>query len=100
MKIEKAIMLKTLKAGKTVWEKGTVLSAPVPADIVVEVQKDTGTVEVLEQGRDIQSKPVPVPKEKFKKATTTTTIRAIAQVEEKEKPKLKPKLKLKLRKKK
>ncbi len=98
MKIEKAIMLKTLKAGKTVWEKGTVISAPVPADIVAEVQKDTGTVEVLEQGRDIESKPVPVPKEKLKKATTTTTVQAIEQVEEKEK--LKPKLKLKLRKKK
>ena len=96
MKIEKAIMLKALKAGETVWDKGHVFNAPIPEIILTEIRKQTGTVKVLKQGRDIKVKPVPVTKSKLKKATTTTTIKA----EKEEKPKLKPKVKLKLRKKK
>lgn len=98
MKIEKAILLKALKAGDTVWDKGTIFpekdGAPIPEDILVEIRKQTGTVKVLKQGRDIKAKPAPVAKEKLKQATTTTTIK----VEKEEKPK--PKVKLKLRKKK
>jgi len=96
MKIEKVIMLKALKAGQTVWDKGTVLSAPIPEVILTEIEKMTGTVKVLKQGRDIKIKPVPVSKKKLKKATTTTTMK----VEKKANLKLKPKVQLKLRKKK
>lgn len=92
MKIERAILKKALKAGETVWDKGTIFSAPIPDIILNEIRKQTGTVKVLEQGREIVNTPVPVPKEKVKEATTTTTLK----VEEK---KAKPKIKLVKRKK-
>jgi len=96
MKIERVIMLKALKAGDTVWDKGTVLSAPIPDVILTEIRKRTGTVKVLEQGQEVVNKPALVPKEKTKKATTTTTVK----VEKKEVKIKKPKIKLVKRKKK
>lgn len=103
MKIEKVRVKTTLKAGSTVWPKGLILTEPLPKDILNEIYCDTGTVEILKQGRDVSNKPVLVSKMKLKKATTTTTIEETPlattttpppEVELKPKPKLKPKLKI------
>jgi len=74
MKIEKVLIKTTLKAGQIVWEKGMILTEPIPKDILNEIYRNTGMVEILKQGRDMSSKPVLVSKTKLKKATTTTTI--------------------------
>jgi len=77
MKIEKVRVKTTLKAGKTVWQKGLILTEPLPKDILNEIYCNTGTVEVLKQGRDISNKPILVSKMKLKEATTTTTVEEI-----------------------
>lgn len=98
MKVEKVRVKTTLKAGNIVWQKGDILTVPLPKDILNEVYCNTGTVEILKQGRDITNKPVLVSKAKLKKATTTTTIKekALATTTTAPpvvKPKAKPKLK-------
>ena len=102
MTIEKVLIKTTLKAGNLVWEKGCILTTPLPKDILAEIEANTGTIEILEQGRDISNKPVLVPKTKLKKATTTTTIKEEPMVTTttappvvKPKRKTKPKTKLK-----
>jgi hypothetical protein len=45
--IEKVIILKTLKSGKTIWEEGQVLFPPLPPDIIQEIDMETGTVKAL-----------------------------------------------------
>lgn len=47
MGIERVILLRTLKAGKSLWLEGTVLERPLPPDILKEVELGTGTVKVL-----------------------------------------------------
>ena len=94
MIIEKVILNTTVKAGKTVWEKGTILDAPLPEDILLEISNNTGTVKILKQGQNVElvkNISVLVQKEKLKNSTTTTTVEA-----KKEKPKLKLKPKVKL----
>ena len=78
MTIEKVLIKTTLKAGNVVWEKGCVLTAPLPKAILDEVNANTGTIEILKQGRDSYNKPVLVSRTKLKKATTTTTIKEVA----------------------
>ena len=102
MIIEKVLIKTTLKAGNMVWEKGQTLTAPIPEDILAEVKANTGTVEVLKQGRDLYNRPALVSKTKLKKATTTTTIEEEAGTTTttappvvKPKPKTKPMTKLK-----
>ena len=100
MTIEKVLIKTTLKAGNLVWEKGCVLTAPLPKDILAEIEANTGTTEILAQRRDLFNKPVLVPKTKLKKATTTTTIKEVVGVTTTTappvvKPKAKPKTKLK-----
>ncbi|MEA2067011.1 MAG: hypothetical protein U9O65_07990, partial [Thermotogota bacterium] len=73
MKIEKVRIRKTLKAGSSVWQKGMILTEPIPKAILNEIYCDASTVEILKQGRDVTSKPVLVSKMKLKEATTTTT---------------------------
>jgi len=99
MKIEKVRFNTTLKAGQTVWEKGSILtneSEPIPDDILEEIRRSTGAVTVLKQGRDVVNKPVLVQKEKLKEATTTTTVstKKEKKVSEKKVKKEKPKLKV------
>jgi len=102
MTIEKVLIKTTLKAGNVVWEKGCVLTAPLPKAILDEVNANTGTIEILKQGRNVSNKPVLVSKTKLKKATTTTTMKeetgtttTTAPPVVKPKPKAKPKTKLK-----
>lgn len=100
MKIEKVLIEKTLKAGDTVWEKGTVVDAPIPKEILNECSYGTGTVKILKQVREnvIKPTPAPVQKEKLEKATTATTVVAKEEkTEEKAKPKAKLKVKPKLK---
>lgn len=75
MKIEKVRVKTTLKAGKTVWPKGLILTEPLPKDILNEIYCDTGTIEILKQGRAASNKPILVSKMKLKEATTTTTMK-------------------------
>ena len=49
MKIEKVLIKTTLKAGQNVWQKGMVLTQPIPKDILNEIYSNTGTVEILKQ---------------------------------------------------
>jgi len=107
MKIEKVLIKTTLKAGQIVWQKGMVLTEPLPKDILNEIYCDTGTVEILKQGRDVSNKPVLVSKMKLKEATTTTTLKeealattTTAPPEVKPKPKLRAKIKPKTKEKK
>jgi hypothetical protein len=107
MKIEKVRVKTTLKAGKDVWQKGLILTEPLPKDILNEIYCDTGTVEILEQGQDMSNKPVLVSKGKLKEATTTTTVEETVMAttttpppKAELKPKLKAKAKLKPKKRK
>jgi hypothetical protein len=45
--VEKVRVLTTLKAGKQVWDKGAVLTAPLPPAILEEIRAHAPTVEVL-----------------------------------------------------
>ena len=45
--IEQVIIKKTLKAGKNVWLEGSVLTSPLPKVLIEEVERQTGTVEVV-----------------------------------------------------
>ena len=40
MEIEKIEMLKTLKAGNMVWDKGTILNSPHIPPVLIEEKKD------------------------------------------------------------
>lgn len=105
MKIEEVLFNRTLKAGSTVWGKGSILTnkiEPIPDAVLEEIRRSTGTVTVLKQGRDVVIKPVLVQKEKLKEATTMTTVSEKKEKEKKvkkEKPKLKQRKKLVKRKK-
>lgn len=50
MEIEKVIVLKTLKSGKTTWEKGKEIFPPLPPDIQQEVDLGLDTVKALYVG--------------------------------------------------
>ena len=48
MEIEKIEMLKTLKAGNMVWDKGTILNSPhIPPVLIEEVELGCDTVRVI-----------------------------------------------------
>jgi hypothetical protein len=47
MEVVEQVQLKvTLQAGK-LWEKGAILTAPIPPEILKEIELKTGTVKVL-----------------------------------------------------
>lgn len=41
----------TLKAGNKVWLEGEILTPPLPEDILKEIHRNTGTVEVITVGK-------------------------------------------------
>ena len=87
--IESVRIEKTLKAGKTVWDVGTILDAPFPEEILMEISAKSPAVKILKQGR-AAIKSVPVQKGKLKGASTGTTLDApIKRMVEK--PEVKPK---------
>ena len=45
--IEQVMIKKTLKAGENVWVEGSIINSPLPEILIDEVNKETGTVEVL-----------------------------------------------------
>jgi len=47
MDIEKVVILKTLKSGKTIWKEGMVLEPPLHPEILAEVELETGNVKPL-----------------------------------------------------
>ena len=57
MAVEKVQLNVTLSGGECVWQKGTVLSSPLPPAILKEIELNTGTVTVLESSDD-QEKPL------------------------------------------
>ncbi|RLA02602.1 MAG: hypothetical protein DRQ42_00235 [Gammaproteobacteria bacterium] len=60
--IEKIEIKKTLKAGKNIWEEGTILDrkdGPFPSDILEEVRLNRGTVEVIERSEGISIGDIP-----------------------------------------
>ena len=48
MHIEKIKILVNLKAGNKRWEKGSIIEAPIPPELISEVRADTGLIEILE----------------------------------------------------
>ena len=52
MAVEKVQLNVTLSGGECVWQKGTVLSSPLPPTILKEIESNTGTVTVLEISND------------------------------------------------
>lgn len=50
----RAVLLKTLKCGKKIWEEGTVFEPPFPPEIEIEIFNQTGIVQYegdLEESR-------------------------------------------------
>ena len=67
MKIEE-VRLKVNLKGNQYWEKGLVVKAPIPAELLQEVKLNTGTVEVLKFSQEEPSTvSEPVPELKVKK---------------------------------
>ena len=86
--IEKVVLIKTLKAGKNVWEEGKILEAPLPPDILNEIRAKTGIVKVI-QGDDIaQTKLVFVAERVKETASSMTTMAIEPDPVSKPKPKL------------
>ena len=88
--IEQAIVNVTLKAGKNVWEKGEVLTSPLPPDILNEIYANTGTVSVIKgDHRDrTQTKLTFVAKRVEEEASSMTTMAIPKPENSKPKPKL------------
>lgn len=86
--IEKVMINTTLKAGKNVWEEGTILEAPLPPDIQNEIYAQTGTVTVLEGDQMPENKLVFVAKRVEESASTMTTMQVDPPPDSKPKPKL------------
>jgi hypothetical protein len=57
VKIEE-VRLKVNLKGNQYWEKGLVVKAPIPAELLQEVKLNTGTVEVLKYAKE---EPIPAP---------------------------------------
>ena len=55
MTVEKVQLNVTLSGGGCVWQKGTVLSSPLPPTILKEIELNTGTVTVLDESIKLQS---------------------------------------------
>lgn len=87
--IEKVIIKRTLKAGKTVWEEGAVLKAPLPPDILEEIRLNTGTVGVIEGDLRPKSKLVFVAERVKESASSMTTMATKPTPIVERKPKLK-----------
>lgn len=89
MSIEKVLIETTLKAGKNVWEKGVVLTAPLPPDILDEIYRNTGTVKVID-GSEMPQNKLTFVAERVKETATSMTTMAVEPKPEDSKPK--PKL--------
>jgi len=89
--IEKVKINVTLKAGKNVWEEGTVLprdNEPLPPDILNEIYANTGTVSVIEGDQKGQTKLTFVAKRVEEGASSMTTMVVPKPENSKPKPKL------------
>ena len=95
--IEKVILEVTLKAGKNIWEKGTVLTAPFPPDIEIEVRGETGTVKVVKGNLMPQTKLVFVAERVKETASSMTTMAVKPEAKPSPIREIKPKPKLKRR---
>ena len=70
--LQRVRILKTLKAGGTVYDKGTILVAPdIPGEIVEEFRVETGTVEALPL---IVEEPPPLPDGLSKESSEEATL--------------------------
>jgi hypothetical protein len=86
--IEKVMLNVTLKAGEKVWEKGEILSPPLPPDILNEIYANTGNVVIVGGDQKAQTKLVFVA-ERVKETGTSMTTMAVPKPENsKPKPKL------------
>lgn len=74
MTIEKVVLETTLKAGRTIWEKGTILTSPLPPDIEREISAGTGTVRVVEGGTHPEGKLVFMTKRVEEPGTSTAAV--------------------------
>ena len=72
--IEKVMLNTTLKAGKDIWEKGRILTAPLPQIILDEIAYGTGTVKVVEGENTPGTKLVFVAERVAETATSMTTM--------------------------
>jgi hypothetical protein len=86
--IEKVILNVTLKAGKNVWEKGAVFTAPIPKDILDEVYAHKDTVTVIDGDDRAQTKLTFVAKRVEEGASSMTTMVVPKPEDSKPKPKL------------
>jgi len=88
MSIEKVMLKVTLKAGKNVWEEGSVLTAPLPPDILDEIYRQTGTVAVIEGDQRNQTKLTFVAQRVEETASSMTTMQTPPPENSRPKPKL------------
>jgi nickel-dependent lactate racemase len=86
--IEKVIINVTLKAGKKVWEKGAILTEPLPPDVLNEIYQNTGNVSVVSGDQTTQTKLTFVAKRVEEGASSMTTMVVPKPEESKPKPKL------------
>ena len=88
MSIEKVMIKVTLKAGKNIWEEGTVLTAPLPPDVLDEIYRQTGTVSVIDGDQMNQTKLTFVAQRVEDTASSMTTMQPAPDPVSKPKPKL------------
>jgi nickel-dependent lactate racemase len=86
--IEKVIINVTLKAGKEVWEKGAILTEPLPPDVLNEIYRNTGNVSVINGDQTTQTKLTFVAKRVKEGASSMTTMVVPKPEDSKPKPKL------------
>lgn len=86
MTIERVRILKTLKAGLEVWEKGQEYSAPIPRILLQEIAEKTGTVMVVAETAKTEATTTPA--EKFE--ATVGEGSASEKAEEHEEEKINP----------
>jgi len=97
MDVEKVKVLVALKCGLKTYKKGMIYSEPIPDDLIQEIRRNTGTVEVLsrrgstapdesqvKQEAPVEKDKVEPPVEKDKEANTDEKV---STVEEPKKPK-------------
>jgi len=87
MSIEKVMLETTLKAGPDTWEKGRILTAPLPQAIIDEVAACTGNVKVIEGETRPGTKLVFVAERVAETATSMTTMATTPDPEPPPRPK-------------
>ena len=90
----------TLKVGRQIWSKGSIVNAPIPNELLTEVTRGTGTVTVLKTAPKKVVSPPPLIKKKHKPTETAVTTKTTTVLSENKKEEEKPKKRVQIKKRK